>query len=204
MSYQITTHLVHLTAIGDTTITTTASVVLSPDSGYELPLSKKAIMVTNADFEYDSSTGIISLSSPTGNVTITAFANLSVDITTLAGYVDLDAGYHTLSIVAKADNFLDSEPSEPITFYKLVTPFDESISEITTETVPTEEQVNYYFVASANATSYRIYATDTNGHIFELGDVDDYDYERVGQIIFIFNAPFEVFNEGENNFLRII
>lgn len=69
MSYNITTTLVNLTATGATTITDTATVTLAASTGYALPMT---ITVANADYSYDYVTGVISLSNPTADVTITA------------------------------------------------------------------------------------------------------------------------------------
>lgn len=73
MVYTITNTLTNLTASGDTTITSTATVTLSAATGYRVPAN---ITVSGADYTYDDYTdvtkGVISLSNPTGNVTITA------------------------------------------------------------------------------------------------------------------------------------
>lgn len=70
-SYTITNSITNGTASGDTTILDggTAIVTLSADSGYKLPSS---ITVTGATYSYNQSTGVVGLSSPIGNVTITA------------------------------------------------------------------------------------------------------------------------------------
>jgi prepilin-type N-terminal cleavage/methylation domain-containing protein len=71
VTYSITKNLTNLTASGATTINTatTATVTLSPSSGYELPDS---VTVTGTTYTYNKQTGVISLSNPTSNVTITA------------------------------------------------------------------------------------------------------------------------------------
>ena len=71
VTYNITTNLTNLTSTGDTTIDTasTGTVTLTPSSGYGLPSS---ITVTGTEYTYDNTTGVISLSNPTSNVTITA------------------------------------------------------------------------------------------------------------------------------------
>ena len=71
VTYSITKNLTNLTATGATTINTAtnASVTLSPSSGYELPDS---VTVTGATYTYNKQTGVISISNPTSNVTITA------------------------------------------------------------------------------------------------------------------------------------
>ena len=50
----------------------TRELYLVPSEGYELPASSEDITVTGASFTFDASTGKITLSNPTGNVTITA------------------------------------------------------------------------------------------------------------------------------------
>lgn len=69
--YTITNSITNGTASGDTNIWTeeTASVTITPNTDYTLPSS---ITVTGASYIYDSTTGIVSLSNATGNVTISA------------------------------------------------------------------------------------------------------------------------------------
>ena len=68
-SYSITDSITNGTASGDSTIVEngTASVTIIPSSGYDLPSS---VNVSGASYTYDSSTGVVSLSNPSGNVTI--------------------------------------------------------------------------------------------------------------------------------------
>ena len=68
-SYSITATVTNGTSSGDSTIAGngTASVTISPSSGYDLPSS---VTVSGASYTYDSTTGVVSLSSPSGNVTI--------------------------------------------------------------------------------------------------------------------------------------
>lgn len=68
-TYTITSTITNGTYTGDTEITNTASVTISANTGYSLP---STISVSGATYTYDSSTGVVSLSSPTGNVTISA------------------------------------------------------------------------------------------------------------------------------------
>lgn len=70
-SYSITPTVTHGTSTGDTTIASggTASVTLVPNSGYKLPAS---VTVNGATYDYSASTGVVSLSNPSGNVTISA------------------------------------------------------------------------------------------------------------------------------------
>ena len=71
-TYSITTTVTNGTYSGDTTITDNggvASVTIVPTGDYKLPTS---VSVSGADHVYNDSTGVISLSNATGNVTISA------------------------------------------------------------------------------------------------------------------------------------
>lgn len=71
LTWSITTTCTNGTYSGDSVINRgsgTATVTLSASSGYALPSN---ITVTNASYTYNQSTGVVSLSSPTGNVMIT-------------------------------------------------------------------------------------------------------------------------------------
>lgn len=72
-SYSITYNLTNCTSDSSnpTTIENTASVIVTANRGYKLP---STITVTNATYTYEQSTGMIDLSSPTGDVTITVVA----------------------------------------------------------------------------------------------------------------------------------
>lgn len=65
--YSITTTITNGSYSGDNTIIDTATVILSANTKYTLP---STISVTGATYTYDSSTGVVSLSNPTGNVVI--------------------------------------------------------------------------------------------------------------------------------------
>ena len=69
--YNITVSVTNGTYQGHSTIrpNATATVTISANSGYILPSS---ITVTNAQYTYNSTSGIVSLSNPTGNVAINA------------------------------------------------------------------------------------------------------------------------------------
>lgn len=54
---------------GDTTITDTATVTITADSGYTLP---DTVTVTGATSTWNKETGTLTLSNPTGNVTVEA------------------------------------------------------------------------------------------------------------------------------------
>lgn len=68
--YSIINSLTNCTASGSTTIVEdgTASIVISANSGYELP---DTITVSGASYTWDKSIGTVLLSNPTGNVTVT-------------------------------------------------------------------------------------------------------------------------------------
>ena len=72
-SYSITYNLINCTSDSSnpTTIENTASVIITVNRGYKLP---STITVTNATYTYEQSTGMIDLSNPTGDVTITVVA----------------------------------------------------------------------------------------------------------------------------------
>lgn len=69
--YTITATITNGSSTGDSSIDEkgTASVTITPDSGYVLP---ESVTVDGATSEYNSTTGVISLSNPTKNVTIAA------------------------------------------------------------------------------------------------------------------------------------
>lgn len=72
-SHSITYNLTNCTSDSSnpTTISDTASVIITANRGYKLP---SIITVTNATYTYEQSTGMIDLSNPTGDVTITVIA----------------------------------------------------------------------------------------------------------------------------------
>ena len=53
----------------------TVKLTITPNEGYSLP---ETVIVTGATFEYDAETGIITLSDPTNNITISAECEQSV------------------------------------------------------------------------------------------------------------------------------
>ena len=66
--YDITVNITNGTYSGDTTITDTATITITPDSGYTLPDN---ITVTGATGAWNKDTGTLSISNPTGDVTVT-------------------------------------------------------------------------------------------------------------------------------------
>lgn len=70
----ITMTVTNGTATGDSVIAGTATVTIVPNEGYVLPSS---VTVVGATSSYDDSTGVISLSSATGEVTITCVCEAS-------------------------------------------------------------------------------------------------------------------------------
>lgn len=67
--YTITATITNGSASGDETILFDAEVTITPSSGYTLP---ETVVVEGADSEYDPTTGVITLTNATTNVTITA------------------------------------------------------------------------------------------------------------------------------------
>ena len=69
--YSITTNITNGTSNGDEYIWTqeNATIILIPNENHILPSS---ITMVNASYIYDNTTGIVNLSNPIGNVTITA------------------------------------------------------------------------------------------------------------------------------------
>lgn len=69
VTYNITTTVTNGTYSGDTTITDTATVTITADSGYNLP---DTVTVTGASQTWNKETGTLTLSNPTGAVTVSA------------------------------------------------------------------------------------------------------------------------------------
>ena len=76
-NYTISTSVTNGTYSGGNTIksTGTATITIVPSSGYALPAS---VSVSGATYSYNSTTGVISLSSATGNVSINAICEATV------------------------------------------------------------------------------------------------------------------------------
>ena len=69
VTYNITTTVTNGTYSGDTTITDTATVTITANTGYTLPDS---VTVTGASQTWNKETGMLTLTNPTGNVTVEA------------------------------------------------------------------------------------------------------------------------------------
>lgn len=69
VTYNITTTVTNGTYSGDTTITDTATVTITANSGYTLP---DTVTVTGASQSWNKETGTLTLTNPTGNVTVEA------------------------------------------------------------------------------------------------------------------------------------
>lgn len=67
--YDITTTVTNGTYSGDTNITDTATITITADSGCNLP---DTVTVTGASYTWNKETGTLTLSNPTGNVTVVA------------------------------------------------------------------------------------------------------------------------------------
>ena len=108
VSYTITVNITNGTYTGDTSINENgnATVTLTPSENYELP---SEITVTGATSNYNSTTGAITLSNPTGNVSI------SVTCTAPVSYVCTKQGTASQTIGAEYACSLDTDR----TFYVL-------------------------------------------------------------------------------------
>ena len=75
-SYSISTSVTHGTAVGATRISDLATIIITPDTGYSLPTTITVNGVTGtsgttgATWTYNATTGIISLSNPANQITI--------------------------------------------------------------------------------------------------------------------------------------
>lgn len=109
--YSITVVATGCTFSGDTTIIEngTATITLSPSTGYTLPAT---ISVTNATYTWDINSGVVTLSNPTGPVTISASAikipttyAISIDAhnCTVTGATTIKEG-STVTLMATAHN----------------------------------------------------------------------------------------------------
>lgn len=80
-AYNITTNIANGTATGATSIGIGGTVVVTivPNEGYNAPFAN-AVSVTNATFEYDTSAHTVTISNPTGEVTINAECNSFVQV----------------------------------------------------------------------------------------------------------------------------
>ena len=79
--YDITVNITSGTYSGDTTITDTATITITPDSGYALPDS---VTVTGASQSWNKETGTLTLSNPTGAVTVSAVCEAAVTYFTIS------------------------------------------------------------------------------------------------------------------------
>lgn len=107
IEYTITNNITNGSASGDNTIAagSTASVTISPASGYELPSD---VTVSGATSSYDSTTGVVSLSNPTGDVTITAECPAEQPVSSLTAFaVNQVIGGYDLGNVSNGDTNSD-------------------------------------------------------------------------------------------------
>lgn len=112
--YSIINSITGGTASGDNTITegSTASVTIAPNASWLLP---NTVTVVGATYSYDSTTGVISLSNPTGNVAITAACveiityNISTSVTygSYSGDTQItNVGTATVTIIPSSEYYL--------------------------------------------------------------------------------------------------
>lgn len=85
LAYNVSASVTNGTASGAQTINKngTASVTLAANSGYTLPAN---IPVVGSDYTYDSTTGVVTLSNPTANVTISAVCEAEQPVSSLTPF----------------------------------------------------------------------------------------------------------------------
>ena len=114
-TYTITPTISNGSYSGDTEIVDNASGTITPSDGYNLP---ESISVENANYDYDNTTGEVSFSAPTGNVTFSATC-VSAEPTALTQLVlgnstngiQFDTSLEESDVLAILDNFV-SETTE--------------------------------------------------------------------------------------------
>ena len=85
--YDITTTVTNGTYSGDTTITDTATVTITANSGYTLP---DTVTVTGASQSWNKETGTLTLTNPTGAVTVSAVCVAAVTYPVKGDLITLD------------------------------------------------------------------------------------------------------------------
>lgn len=79
--YDITVNVTNGTYTGDTSISNTATITITADSGYTLP---DTVTVTGASQTWNKETGTLTLSNPTGAVTVSALCAAAVTYFTIS------------------------------------------------------------------------------------------------------------------------
>lgn len=106
--YDITTTVTNGTYSGDTTITDTATVTITANSGYTLP---DTVTVTGASQSWNKETGTLTLTNPTGAVTVSA-ACVAASYTLEAGtYKWVDGPVKSSSLMQVDFNFVSNQTS---------------------------------------------------------------------------------------------
>lgn len=193
--YSITSTLSNVTADVNNPSTIsdsgTATLWFTADSGYTLPTS---ITVSGASYTWNNSTGVVVLSNPTGDVTISITAEssvtkISIDLTTLENYSDLTSGEtYSITVVAKGNPnlYIDSDPSNAVSWTKSTPVYTlstnlltncsihgtlpETISEGETITVTVDLTSDVYEIASLSSI------TATNATVSNLTKITDTQY----------------------------
>lgn len=113
VTYDITTTVTNGTYSGDTTITDTATITITADSGYNLP---DTVTVTGASQTWNKETGTLTLTNPTGAVTVSALCAAAVTYPVKGDLITLDSKqYRVLKIngsVAEVLAMYDSTSSQ--------------------------------------------------------------------------------------------
>ena len=196
-SYTITANITNGTVVHlESEIVPGKSAVLEfkANEGYVLP---KTVTVTGASHIWLENDGFLTIYDPTDNVIVNVVCvekpRKSVDLTTLAGWSALSDGSHSITIVAKADGYRDSEPSAAVSVEKAsaVTLISFTIAGTTYqaeegmtwgEWVNSSYNTSGYYVRQDGAITNNIYFVSTPaGHVSSTDTiVSDYSYEGSG------------------------
>lgn len=165
------TIIAELTADKPTPTTPQPELVIN-DAHYSIDTT---ISISNTDITikgYKGDTGIVA----TINYTESSTPRLSVDLTTLPGWANLSAGSHDITVVAKADGYMDSAPSAAVSVTKAATmPVKGDIITLDSKqyrVLKTEGTVAEV-LAMYDATTSQAFNTN-NSNVYENSDLDAY------------------------------
>lgn len=162
----------------------TATVTLSANTNYALPT---AISVTNASYTYDSTTGVVVLSNPTGNVSITAICTF---------IPQLDAPTN-VSVSGTTATFDEVENAESYEFFVDGTSIGEYSSgvDLTGTVWVFNSDFEAYVEDVPTIPEYQHFAFSSDGQTYDTMDIADYGllYYENGTSVYQ-----EVYNSGWN------
>jgi len=163
--YDITSTIINGSTTGSVKIAdgSTATVTIVPNAGYGLPNSAT---VTNATSIYDSTTGIVSLSNPTGDVTITAVCINHSDITWYTNDPYNGTGAVKVDGYGWAPDYYSTLVGKPINMVGFVSPLSSGTFEVGKSTFGSS---TYSDVQSVNWDSSN--KTSGNTVIIELPNI---------------------------------